>query len=171
MEINDSYFGGAWKQALFSIKGIRRKKHQTPYNLTVFGALYFNAEKGNKDYRSRIRLKLDGRQRELFDKICDLLENLALESGNFLEDEVKYFICYTQRFDEDFRLLSREDMSKMNVFRYDAIESKLVHAKYTEKDFRTFAQFLKTNYKKKETPDILPKTTECFAPRNFLYEI
>lgn len=112
---------------------------------TLFNGI---SEKGNKDYRSRIRLKLDGRQRELFDKICDLLENLALESGNFLEDEVKYFICYTQRFDEDFRLLSREDMSKMNVFRYDAIESKLVHAKYTEKDFRTFAQFLKTNYKK-----------------------
>lgn len=24
----------------------RRKEHQTPYDLTVFGALYFNAEKG-----------------------------------------------------------------------------------------------------------------------------
>ena len=106
------------------------------------------SEKANKDYKSKVQLKLQGKQKKLFDRMCDLLENIALDSGNFLEDEVKYFICYTQRFNENFDLLSHEDTSKMNVFRYDVIESKLAYDEYTENDFRDFAQFLKNNYEK-----------------------
>lgn len=106
------------------------------------------SDKANKDYKSKVRLKLHEKQKELFDKTCDLLVNIALDSGNFLEDEVKYFICYTQRFNEEFDWLSHEDISKMNVLRYDAIESKLAHDEYTEDDFRDFAQFLKKIYQK-----------------------
>lgn len=106
------------------------------------------SEKVNKDYKAKMQTKLDDKQKELFKEICVISEKLAIESGNFLEDEVKYFVCYTQRNCNDFGLLAHEEAHKMNVFQYDKVESKLLHANFSESDINSFAQFLKNYYKK-----------------------
>lgn len=114
---------------------------------TMFGSI---SEKLNADYRKKIELLLDKTQTEFFNKLCDILETLSLSTGNFLEDEVKFFITYTQRLDEKFNILEHEEVTRMkNVFQYDKIEGILVKNGYSEDDCYNLALFLEKYYKKK----------------------
>lgn len=105
------------------------------------------SDEQNTMYRNRMYSNLKDEQIKLFDQMCDVLDVLAFSSGHFLEEEIKYFVCYTQRFDISYHFLTPDETSKMNVFQYDKIEAILVRAGYNEKNLKEFAACLKNYYK------------------------
>lgn len=114
---------------------------------TMFGSI---SEKLNVEYRSKVKAVLNEEQIEFFYKMCDILETLSLSTGNFLEDEVKFFITYTQRFNDKFNILEHKEVIRMNnVFRYDKIESILIKSGYSGEYCYNFALFLEKFYEKK----------------------
>lgn len=112
---------------------------------TMFGSI---SEKLNVDFRSKIKPLLNEEETEFFSKMCDVLETLSLSTGNFLEDEVKFFIHYTQRFNSSISTLTHEEVLKMNVFQYGKIENILKKNGYTEENCYNFALILERYYKK-----------------------
>lgn len=108
------------------------------------------SEKANQEYKDNMKKILNNKLIPLFDNICNLLEALASSCGNILEDELKFFIIYTQRLEQNENKIefTQEEASRMDVFKYDKVESILVKNGYTEKDFSKIALILKNYYKK-----------------------
>lgn len=135
------------------LEGCSQKMELTKTDVIRLGieTLFENiSEKVNQEYRNSMKKILDDKSILLFDKACDLLEILATSCGNFLEDELKFFIVYTQRLEQvqNTIKLTHEEAIRMNVFKYDKVESVLVRNGYTEKDFTRIALILKDHYKK-----------------------
>lgn len=129
----------------------KNSKNDTEIILTGIETLFENiSEKVNQEYRDSMKKILDDKLILLFDKTCDLLEILATSCGNFLEDELKFFIVYTQRLEQvqNTIKLTHEEALRMNVFKYDKVESVLARSGYTEKDFTRIALILKDYYEK-----------------------
>ncbi|MEY8428745.1 hypothetical protein AALA00_13750 [Lachnospiraceae bacterium 46-15] len=105
----------------------------------------------NPHFRENVINYLKNRgDKELFIKLCDILEPMSYADGYFLEDEVRRFMS-TAEADYFFDAVDDYNLNSGDFQKYDKICKMLIkNNQCTEKDFNRLAQNLDLYYEQKK---------------------